>query len=118
MKYALLIIMLPLLTACAPNYSEGSRIGIVTKLSYKGFIWKSWEGEMNMGGMRQQRDKDGNTSAIANVFEFNVDPAAVDKVKAAQESGRAVELVYRQWAISPFTIENDHVIIDVREPKE
>ena len=31
-----------------PNYSNGSRIGIVTKISEKGVFFKSWEGEMLM----------------------------------------------------------------------
>jgi hypothetical protein len=78
------------------------------------FIWKSWEGEMNMGGMRLQRDEHGNTSSAVNVFEFNVHPSMVAKVQAAQRAGTPVELVYRQWLIAPLYIDNDHVIIDVR----
>ena len=117
MKSSSVALISLLLCACAPDYSEGSRVGVVTKLSYKGLFVKSWEGEMVMGGMRQHRDEDGNVSTVANVFTFNVDPSVVDKVRAAQESGRPVELVYRQWAMQPPTIENDHVIIDVRKPK-
>ena len=67
---------------------------------------------MNMGGMRQ-----GENGAVANVFAFNVDPAAVDKVKAAMLSGERVELVYRQWAIRPLDIENGHVVIAVNPAK-
>jgi hypothetical protein len=116
----LIAISLLLLTACAPNYSDGSRVGVVNKLSHKGLIFKSWEGEMVMGGMRQQSntDSDGNTSSsmVANVFAFNVDPDMVDQVQAAQRSGRPVELVYHQWLLHPLTIENSHVIIEVKEP--
>jgi len=108
MRLPIAILML-CLSACAPHYSEGSRSGIVTKLSYKGIIWKSWEGEMVMGGMRQ--DEGGN--AVTNVFAFNVDPACVREVQAAQDSGRAVKLVYRQWLLAPWTIENGHVIVRV-----
>lgn len=117
MKNLSVALLILLLSACAPDYSEGSRVGVVTKLSYKGLIFKSWEGEMVMGGMKRHTDDNGNTSMVANVFEFNVDPPAVEKVKAAQESGQPVELVYRQWLIAPPTIHNVHVIIDVRQPK-
>jgi hypothetical protein len=33
-------------TGCAATYSDGDRAGIVTKWSHKGFIHKSWEGQL------------------------------------------------------------------------
>ena len=48
-------------------------------------------------------------------FEFNVDKNALPKVQAALNSGHRVELIYRQWWIEPPTIDNDHVVIDVKE---
>ncbi len=46
------------------TYSEGERIGFVTKFSNKGRFWKSWEGELNLTqtGM--------NTSST---FQFSID---------------------------------------------
>ena len=46
------------------TYSEGERIGFVTKFSKKGRFWKSWEGELNLTqtGM--------NTSST---FQFSID---------------------------------------------
>jgi len=97
------------LCACGPNYSNGTRTGVITKLSEKGLIFKSWEGEMLVA----------LPSSVASAtqpekFEFNVSPECVEKVKAALDSNRRVEVVYRQWAVSPFSIENDHVIVDVK----
>jgi hypothetical protein len=34
--------------SCSQNYSNGERIGFVTKFSQKGLIWKSWECEVNL----------------------------------------------------------------------
>lgn len=99
-----------LLAACAPEYSDGSRFGVVTKLSFKGIFWKSWEGELNMGGVKPSADG----GVVANVFAFNADPAAVEKLKLAMSKGQRVELVYRQWFLPPWSIEHDHVVIDVR----
>lgn len=96
------------LGACAPNFSNGERAGVVTKLSEKGLIFKSWEGELLVA---LPIDVAGNTQP--EKFEFNVSPDCVDKVKAALTSGKRVTLVYRQWAMSPPTIEHDHVIVDV-----
>jgi hypothetical protein len=33
------------------TYSEGNRAGVVLKFSRKGYIFKTYEGELNMGGM-------------------------------------------------------------------
>ena len=101
------------LTGCAPDYSSGSRAGVVTKLSNKGLIWKSWEGELNMGGVKTVQSSGSTYATEANVFTFNVTPEAVNKVKAALVSGDRVELVYQECAIAPPTIENDHVVIAV-----
>jgi len=52
--------------SCSENYSNGERIGFMTKFSSKGFWsnWKSWEGELNLTqtGM--------NTSSL---FDFSLD---------------------------------------------
>ncbi len=103
-----------MLAACGKNYSNGSRVGVVTKLSEKGFVYKSWEGEMNMGGVRE-KSTDSGSAVVPNIFTFNVDASAVEKVKAAMKSGKRVELIYRQWAVAPINIGDDHVIVDVKE---
>lgn len=105
------IALASLLSACAPNYSNGTRVGVVTKLSEKGLIWKSWEGEMLMA---LPSDVSGATQP--EKFIFNVSPEAVGKVQEAMKSGKRVELVYRQWAFAPPSIDADHVIIDVKQP--
>lgn len=103
------------LSACAPDYSEGSRVGVVTKISRKGLFVKSWEGSLNQGGMRSQTDSNGHVSMVPNVLDFNVsDPEVLAKIQEAAKSGKTVELVYKQWFLAPLSIENDHVIIDVK----
>lgn len=116
MKTLLIISLSALLVGCGENYSNGSRVGVVTKLSKKGLFVDSWEGEMNMGGVRQKQTDSGPVT-VPNVFEFNVDESAVSKVKDALNSGKQVEIVYRQWAIHPPTIQHSHVVIDVKEVK-
>lgn len=105
----IVVVLALLAVACGANYSNGTRIGVVTKLSEKGIIWKSWEGSMlvalpiEVAGQTQPEK-----------FDFNVDPAAVYKVRAALISGQRVELIYRQWYLEPLSIDNDHVVIDVK----
>lgn len=97
------------LCACGQNYSNGTRTGVITKLSQKGLIFKSWEGEMLVA----------LPSSVASAtqpekFEFNVSPENVEKVKAALDSNRRVEIIYREWFMAPVTIDNSHVVLDVK----
>jgi hypothetical protein len=79
-------------SSCSENYSNGERIGFVSKMSQKGVFWKSWEGHLNMTqtGM--------NT---ADSFDFSVDndnePAGlVALLDSAAQYGWKVELKYHE----------------------
>ena len=93
-----------------PNYSEGNRAGTVYKLSHKGFIWKSYEGEMNLGGMAA----DANGQMTANTFKFSVtDATIVEKINEAASSGKRVTLHYHQYAFKPVSIDTSYVVDSV-----
>lgn len=112
------IVALFALTSCMPNYSNGSRVGVVNKLSHKGIAFKSWEGEMNLGGFRNKTDAEGRTSVVANVFRFSVTDSAIAKqIEEQMISGETVELVYRQWLLSPITQDSDYTIVAVKAAK-
>ncbi len=111
-------------SACMPDYSEGSRVGVINKLSNKGIFFKSWEGEMSLGGFRNKTNvssgSDGSihtsTSIVANVFAFTVkDPALVGQIKAAMLSGQPVELEYSQYLLPPLSQGSSYVIVAVRK---
>ena len=62
--------------------SDGKRIGVLTKFSYKGLFIKSYEGELNMGGIRNKVNNDGNRSVVANVWEFSCsNPLMAEKLE-------------------------------------
>lgn len=87
-------------TGCMSDYSEGDRTGIVTKFSRKGVFFKTWEGEMNLGGMTSSSDG----KMVPNVWEFTVeDPALVKKIQELQKLQKPVTLKYTQWLVSPAT---------------
>jgi|SRR5436190_11388870 len=76
---------------CGMTYSEGTRSGILTKVSRKGFIFKTYEGEMNIGGLNQG---DG-TIMPATIFKFSIlDRSVYDKLEQVQ--GSKVVVHYRQ----------------------
>lgn len=115
MKKYLFVLIAFSATACVPNYSDGSRVGVITKFSHKGLAIKSWEGEMNLGGMREESDEKGNSYLVANIFKFSVtDPAIIKRVQDAMLNGKRTELVYRQWLMHPIGIDTSYVITAVK----
>lgn len=75
-------------------YSEGTRSGVICKFSHKGFIWPTWEGELSLG--LTERDAEGK---IVNLtFDFSVsDGIMAEEVQKAAESGKRVNLHYKQY---------------------
>jgi hypothetical protein len=89
------------------NYSEGERAGYVQKLSKKGWVCKSWEGEIAMVTM---------PGAIPEKFDFSVrDEVVAQKINTL--AGKRVVLMYRQHKFIPSTCfgETEYFVTDVRE---
>lgn len=88
---SLLVIWLIYYFICGMAYSEGTRSGILTKVSKKGYVFKTYEGELVVGGLNQG---DG-TILPATIFKFSVsDKIIYDKLEADQ--GKKVVLHYKQ----------------------
>ena len=68
------------------SYSEGERAGFLQKFSKKGWVCKTWEGEILLTSM---------PGAIPERFEFSVRDDAVAKALIAA-TGRRVLLSYEQ----------------------
>lgn len=80
------------LTSCTENYSNGERIGMITKFSEKGLVWNSWEGTLNT-------TQTGMNSA--EPFEFSVDndvndPKVIATLDSAANLGWKVKVKYHQ----------------------
>lgn len=74
------------------DYSDGDRVGVVTKFSHRGLFCKTWEGEMVLGGLRSSGD-----GLAANVWPFTVvDPTKIEDVKRALETGARTKITYHQ----------------------
>ena len=68
------------------SYSSGERAGWVQKFSRKGWVCKTWEGEIAMMNL---------PGSVPEVFSFTVrDPAVADRI--AQTVGQRVTLHYEQ----------------------
>lgn len=74
-------------------YSEGDRAGVVSKLSKKGYVFKTHEGELNVGAQGQV----GNMST--NLWQFTIaggDGKLTKDIEDAMTTGKRVKLHYEQ----------------------
>jgi hypothetical protein len=100
--YAAVVILILVVIAAAAawtwlsltwSYSTGERVGIVQKLSNKGWICKTWEGELNMVVL---------PGAIPEKFFFTVrDDAVADAINRL--AGKRVSLTYEEHRFIPTT---------------
>jgi hypothetical protein len=89
------------------SYSQGERAGYVQKLSKKGWLCKTWEGEIAMVTM---------PGAIPDKFEFSVrDQGVAQKINLL--AGKRVVLIYQQHRFIPSSCfgETEYFVGDVRE---
>ena len=90
------------------SYSDGERAGYVQKLSRKGFLCKTWEGEMAMVTM---------PGTMAEKFYFTVPSAAVaEKINGSMTAGKRMALHYQQhkWIPSSCFGDTEYFVTDVR----
>ncbi|MDB5106421.1 MAG: 6-phosphogluconate dehydrogenase [Fibrobacteres bacterium] len=78
------------------NYSDGYRAGTVIKLSRKGFLFKTYEGDLNLGmGIQDQNSQ----VSVSNIWPFSVkasDTASLRILGNAMMSGKRAKLHYRE----------------------
>ncbi|HEX4909810.1 MAG TPA: hypothetical protein VFV64_03510 [Permianibacter sp.] len=89
------------------SYSKGERAGYVQKLSEKGWLCKTWEGELAMINV---------PGTLTEKFAFTVrDEAVVAKIN--RSLGKRVSLVYEQHVGIPSSCfgETGYFVTDVRE---
>lgn len=98
-----------------PNYSDGEKSGYITSLSKKGIMFKTWEGSMNMGGMRKEVDSEGIAHMVPNTFEFTVhDEKIVKELTSKMETGGFVTLLYDKWLVHPFSVDSPYIIKGIK----
>ena len=102
-KYLILLaaICCMCLTSCKEHFSDGERVGTVTKFSKAGVIWDSWDGHLNI-------TQTGMNSA-GEPFAFSMDndrsdqTAIINELLEAQRYGWKVKVCYHQvWGFKNF----------------
>lgn len=88
------------------SYSKGERIGYIQKFSEKGWLCKTWEGELQMLPV---------PGAVPEKFSFSVrDKAVIAKINSS--SGKKISLYYEQHKGIPTNCfgESEYFAADIK----
>jgi hypothetical protein len=90
-------------------YSQGEKTGTIIEFSRKGFVVKTWEGVMVLGGT-------GASANQNNTWKFTVwNSDLIEKIKSAQEKKSVVTLSFKeQYIVMPWSGDSKNIITDVR----
>ncbi len=92
------------------TYSEGVRSGIVVKVSKKGFLFKTYEGQLNIQTLGALK----SPSPLNESFEFSVRPgneAVISTLEAVSLSGERVSLHYiERFSVFPWRGETKYFV--------
>ncbi|CAN5146544.1 hypothetical protein BH09BAC2_BH09BAC2_16810 [soil metagenome] len=94
---------------CYNVYSDGERTGLLTKLSRKGNVFKTYEGEMLIGNFQQSPNV-----MVPEKFIFSVKNEALAE-KLMQLQGTTVSVIYNQYRKTlPWRGDSEYLVIDLR----
>ena len=82
------------------NFSTGYRAGTPIKVSHKGVIFKTWEGQLNVGGITNSAQR-----AIPTTWDFSIageDAEVREKIEEAITIGKRVKLSYEEKFVKFF----------------
>ena len=98
------------------NYSTGYRAGVPIKMSHKGTIFKTWEGEMNIGGLTTSAEGVMPTSWSFSVKKGN--EQVRQEIESAIDNGKRVKLHYKEkFAILFWRGDTKYFVYKVEEVK-
>lgn len=92
------------------SYSDGERAGTISKFSRRGFLFKTYEGVLNVGGFS------GETGSLTpQYFDFSVKEDAVAKqITEAVRTGQRVTLHYEEKILKlPWNGDTKYYITNV-----
>jgi|AntRauTorckE5430_2_1112549.scaffolds.fasta_scaffold03981_5 uncharacterized protein YxeA len=86
------------------NFSEGNRVGSVVKISEKGVLFKTWEGQLNYGDNKE-------------MWDFSI-PKSQEQVRLsidnANEDNKRVKLYYKEKYITfPWRGDTEYLVYKV-----
>lgn len=106
-----------ILFAYYANFSSGFRVGVPVKLSSKGVLFKTHEGQLNIGGLTS-----GEQGVIPTQWDFTVaksDESVYQGIESAMEQGVRAKLYYKEKYIKlPWRGDSKYMVYKVELMEE
>lgn len=101
------------------SYAEGYRVGTILKMSKKGVIFKTWEGELSQGFLESTPDSGaGGVGTKIWYFTAEDEDAVIQGIDKAIEGGHRVKLFFHEKYTSlPWIGETRNVVYQVETVK-
>ncbi|PSR13022.1 MAG: 6-phosphogluconate dehydrogenase [Bacteroidetes bacterium] len=94
---------------CGWTYSDGTRAGELIKVSTKGVVFKTYEGQLNLGGFSSS-----DSGVVGNTWDFSTTKKAVYQ-RLQELEGHKVKLTYRQrYKPLPWQGKTEYFIDEVK----
>lgn len=95
------------------NISEGTRSGVIVKISKRGAIFKTYEGQMDLGSFGAVKD----ANQLSQTFNFSVEKGKdelIDELEQVSLSGERVQIRYKEkYAVLPWRAETTYFVYDI-----
>lgn len=90
----ILLLMSLIFSSCSENYSNGNRVGTITRFSQQGYMCKSWEGHLNV----TQTGMNSGGQFEFSIDNDNEDEAVIAALDSALQKGWIVDVTYHEVA--------------------
>ena len=100
------------------KFSDGYRSGKIMKVSERGIIFKTWEGQMDLQTFGAVKDK---SNMVTETFKFSIveDDVLIKELEAAALAGERVNLhYYERYMIVPWRGDTKVFVIGIERPKD
>jgi hypothetical protein len=95
------------------NISEGTRSGVIVKISKRGAIFKTYEGQMDLGSFGAVKD----ANQLSQTFNFSVEKGhdeLIEELEQVSLSGERVQIRYKEkYAVLPWRAETTYFVYDI-----
>lgn len=93
-KIFIFLVAMACLTSCKEQFSNGERVGTVTKFSKAGVFWDSWDGLLNV--TQTGMNSSGEPFAFSMDNDRNDQQKLIDTLVKAQVEGWKIKIKYHQ----------------------
>jgi hypothetical protein len=92
---AMILLLISLIfSSCSENYSNGNRVGTITRFSKQGHMCKSWEGHLNV----TQTGMNSGGQFEFSIDNDNEDEGVIASLDSALQKGWIVDVTYHEVA--------------------